>query len=317
MKKLLTIFILLHYGICFGQNLVPNPSFEQFDTCPDFDGQISRATGWYSAENTPDYFNNCAVGYNWCTVPSNYFGYRTPASGDGYAGFIARWGGSDNSREALEIQLLTPLQTGTKYYASFKVSLGGIGSSNCGINKLGILFSNTAYSVVSPITNCNNCAQICSDSIVTDTVNWTRLTGSFTADSNYTNLIIRRFNFNSLTDYILLSGAQCGAYYYIDDVCVSTDSAYVYGYNYTAIHNLEKDNSVSCFPNPFSTQLTFSLSDKVQTTVSLRDLLGQQVLRQSFTNSTTLNTELLADGIYFYELRNSKGTLKTGKLIKQ
>jgi len=31
----------------------------------------------------------------------------------------------------------------------------------------------------------------------------------------------------------------------------------------------------------------------------------------------TINTEQLADGIYFYELRSDKETLKTGKLVKQ
>lgn len=70
-------------------------------------------------------------------------------------------------------------------------------------------------------------------------------------------------------------------------------------------------------PNPFSTQLTFSLADNEQTTVSLYNFLGQQVFQQSFTNSTTINTEQLTDGIYFYELRNDKGTLKTGKVVKQ
>jgi len=74
---------------------------------------------------------------------------------------------------------------------------------------------------------------------------------------------------------------------------------------------------VTLFPNPFSTQLTFSLADNLPTTVSLYNFLGQQVLQQTFTNSTTINTEQLADGIYFYELRNSKGTLKTGKVVKQ
>ena len=28
-------------------NLVPNPSFEDYDTCPDFTSQISRAIGWW------------------------------------------------------------------------------------------------------------------------------------------------------------------------------------------------------------------------------------------------------------------------------
>ena len=87
---------------------------------------------------------------------------------------------------------------------------------------------------------------------------------------------------------------------------------------YTSIsESVAQQISVKAFPNPFSTQLTFSLAANEQTTVSLYDFLGQQVLQQTFTNSATINTEQFADGIYFYELRSNKGTLKTGKVIKQ
>ena len=85
---------------------------------------------------------------------------------------------------------------------------------------------------------------------------------------------------------------------------------------YTAVASVDKE-TINIYPNPFSTHLTFSHADNEPTTVSLYNFIGQQVLRQTFTNSTTLNTEQLADGIYFYELRSNKGTLKTGKLVKQ
>lgn len=70
-------------------------------------------------------------------------------------------------------------------------------------------------------------------------------------------------------------------------------------------------------PNPFSTQLTFSHSNSSQATISLYNFLGQQVLQQTVTNSATINTEQLADGIYFYELRNDKGLVANGKVIRQ
>jgi hypothetical protein len=76
-------------------------------------------------------------------------------------------------------------------------------------------------------------------------------------------------------------------------------------------------SSFRVFPNPFSNQLTFTLSDNVQTTVSLYDLFGQQVLQQSFTNSTTIETGQLRYGIYYYQLRNVKSAIKNGKVLKQ
>jgi hypothetical protein len=71
------------------------------------------------------------------------------------------------------------------------------------------------------------------------------------------------------------------------------------------------------FPNPFSAQLTIKLTDYERTTITLYDLLGQQVMCKTFIDSETINTTQLADGIYFYELRNDKRTIKNGKIIKQ
>ncbi len=87
--------------------------------------------------------------------------------------------------------------------------------------------------------------------------------------------------------------------------------------SWSDVKGINANKEVSVSPNPFSNQLTFSLADNEQTTVLLYNFLGQQVLQQTFTNSTTINTAQLAEGIYFYELRNSKETLKTGKLVKQ
>lgn len=85
----------------------------------------------------------------------------------------------------------------------------------------------------------------------------------------------------------------------------------------TGLSTTATANAVSIFPNPFSGLVTFRLADKEPATVSLYNFLGQPVLQQSFTNSVTLHTDYLADGIYFYELRSNKGTLKTGKVVKQ
>jgi hypothetical protein len=85
---------------------------------------------------------------------------------------------------------------------------------------------------------------------------------------------------------------------------------------YSEIKEFENHSSVSLFPNPFSTQLTFSVADNEQTSISLYNFLGQKVLQQTFTNNTTINTEQLAEGIYIYELRNEAGTVTTGKVVK-
>lgn len=112
---------------------------------------------------------------------------------------------------------------------------------------------------------------------------------------------------------------------YQDSVVGLYKSEYYYGSTWnqdcdqilTSVDEFSDNSLVKVYPNPFSTQLTFSLADNVPITVSLYNFLGQQVLQQTFTNSATINTEQLADGIYLYELRNDKGALKTGKVVKQ
>lgn len=76
-------------------------------------------------------------------------------------------------------------------------------------------------------------------------------------------------------------------------------------------------DDIKISPNPFYTELTFQNAANEPTIVAIYDFLSRQILLQTFTNSTTINTAQLADGIYFYELKNAKRTLKTGKLVKQ
>ena len=99
----------------------------------------------------------------------------------------------------------------------------------------------------------------------------------------------------------------------------SSSDVFVAKLKFSVPTNLNEQHSTAAniFPNPFFNQLTFALADNEQATVSLYNFLGQQVLQQTFTNSTTISTEQLADGIYFYELKINKGTLKTGKVEKQ
>ena len=100
----------------------------------------------------------------------------------------------------------------------------------------------------------------------------------------------------------------------------SSSDVFVAKLNYgitTTIQDKLNTIMVNVFPNPFSNHLTFTFSDNKQITVSLYDFLGQQILRQTFTNSAKINTEQLADGIYFYELRNANGEVKNGKVLKQ
>lgn len=85
----------------------------------------------------------------------------------------------------------------------------------------------------------------------------------------------------------------------------------------TGIESSDNYPFLNLFPNPFSTQLNIQFAVNEATTIILYDFLGRYILQRLFTNSTIINTEQLLDGIYFYEIRNDKGILKTGKIVKQ
>jgi hypothetical protein len=84
---------------------------------------------------------------------------------------------------------------------------------------------------------------------------------------------------------------------------------------FAGTNEIQKPNA-SIYPNPFTDQLTFDNTENEKSTVSLFDFSGEQILQQSFINSTTIKTEGLSKGIYFYQLIDSTGKVINGKVVK-
>ena len=95
-------FILLL--VCFfavlrgaGQNLVPNPSFEEYNTCPNINPDIGSSNNWINPTGySPDYFNSCDPNANNYSIPENAYGFQFAKSGVAYAGMITYAGGGGN-----------------------------------------------------------------------------------------------------------------------------------------------------------------------------------------------------------------------------
>ncbi|HRD37152.1 MAG TPA: hypothetical protein PLC65_00860 [Bacteroidia bacterium] len=147
-------------------------------------------------------------------------------------------------REYLIGKLAFPLVIGQKYYVSFKVnradSLFVTGYSN---NKIGVKFSVNKSGNV-PI---NNIASYYSNTIINDTIGWTTIFGSFVSDSMYNFIMLGNF-FDDLNTTYLSDFPGLGAYYYIDDVCVSTDSVFTIKYN-TGINEFIDLNDIQVIPS--------------------------------------------------------------------
>ncbi len=138
----------------FSQNLVPNPSFEEYNelNCgytqnkTEFDQAISH---WkMPTKGTPDFFSLMLPE----SCPNHPFntsiisaGYQTPQSGKNMLGIITlvqNNGICPEYREYIQVELSTPLQPKQRYIAGFYISLAD--NKQYASNNLGMLFTEVA-----------------------------------------------------------------------------------------------------------------------------------------------------------------------------
>lgn len=207
--------------------------------------------------------------------------------------------------------LSSSLSIGTKYYVSFKVSLCAIDSAlgyTYATNKLGISFSTISYNAYTNPAPIVNFAHIYTDSIISDTLNWTTISGSFIADSAYKYIIVGKFFDDAHTNKIKLCNADTafgyGAYYFVDDICVSTDS--IYASTWTEINDIKKSqNDVLVYPNPSSNEIQFEFKDYSPTKIVISDNLGRYVLEKIIPKNSyyvKIDVSDLSPGFYYANL---------------
>ncbi|MBS1581186.1 MAG: hypothetical protein JST66_03200 [Bacteroidetes bacterium] len=215
------------------QNLVPNPSFEEYTECPSYYGEWFKIDNWFTGFATPDYFHMCD-GSDFVGVPRNVFGYQQPATGQAYCGI---WGYSAAGpgfglHELLGIRLNEPLIVGETYWASVKVSWTTghpFKETNAGFasNKLGLFLSLDSLVGEQGWLPWPGGAQVYTEQIITDSVGWTTIAGHFTADAPYVFLYVGNVFGDDQTQVIRIQdGTDDFSYYYVDDVCLSMDSAF-------------------------------------------------------------------------------------------
>lgn len=312
-------FILLSTFLLRGQtNLVVNPSFETYTACPNLYGEINKATGWATFCGSPDLFSTCYVADPYTVgVPYNFAGYQFPASGNAYSGFATYSNSSLNAREFPVCSLANPLSIGTKYYISFKVvlALTTYSQLNFATNKIGCMFTMGAYTCNSLITNN---PPVFTNSIVTDSLNWTKITGSFVADSAYSYLVIGNFFDDANTNTLkFFNDFSDNAYYYLDNVCVSTDSIYANNYNYTGIVENNSIYNISCYPNPVTNNLTIRNLSRNKIDIVIYNVLGEQLyIDQNVSEQAlTVNLSNINPGILLIKIKSDQ-QVSTYKLLK-
>lgn len=311
MKQTLIFALNLICFAAFGQNLVPNPSFEQFTSCPN-NYNLNNCVDWESVSHSPDYFSICAQ-----SVPNNFVGSQWPFYGDSYVGLYTYYW-AELYREIIGIPLVENMVENRTYYVSMRVSRchhpdnGFVAASN----NLGIRLT-TETTLQTPAIN--NYAQLNVDTMITDTVNWVLLRWTFVADSTYSHLYIGNFHTDEMTELQFInstSGQYGNAYYYIDDVCVSTDSL-----TCETIAGVNENLGVSdllVYPNPASSTLTIQGS-KPMNGISVYDIFGRLVIQTDARklNQIDISIDGLTTGVYNVVLIDDTGQRLTKRILKK
>lgn len=234
MKKLLLISIIFTSLFSLAQNLVPNSGFELTGTVPcgwsnsstEFDNSI---VDWNSPTNgTPDIQSTLLAQSCWNNQPNSIYtgpgcstGSQVPHSGNNFAGFYT-YTPSLTQREYLQVQLSEPMVPGNMYYVKLYVSSAD--QAKYTTNNIGVGFS-TSSTFTSTIAELGYMPEILFTDVISDETNWVLLMDSIVPAEAYEYIIIGNFLDDVSTNAVTGSGCTNGAYYYCDDICISTDTA--------------------------------------------------------------------------------------------
>jgi gliding motility-associated-like protein len=236
--KYLLIYLFIYL---FGHaqiNLVPNYSFE--DTIGDCTSIpfafVNKVKKWYPAKESPDYFNTCTnlSLYPYAsTIPYNCHGSQSSHSNNAHSAIALYYltNSSDSiniSSELIGVKLIQSLKANKCYYGEFYISLAEI--SDIAINRIGMLLTQNTYTLNYQTYDNIIQPQIKWDSTqyFKDTLNWTKVSGTFIAQGGEEYLTIGNFrdgmNVNkqfisrNFTNICNIGNAQNVSYVFVDDV---------------------------------------------------------------------------------------------------
>ncbi len=224
---LLSIFI----ASVFSQNLVKNPSFEDFIECPNALGTFNEHVHHWGTPTmgTTDYFNSCSKVMG---APENFNGIQHPKFGNAYAGlyFFA----PADYREYVQVELSRPLRKDKTYHLRFHISLAE--GSDFAVKDFGVLFSYLPIDIATKKNlskgrlyqmknNKMHSFEINHPEFHRNKTDWLEVNAQFIAKGFERYLILGNLRNNAATRRIKTKRreAKKGAYYYIDMVAVSSN----------------------------------------------------------------------------------------------
>ena len=210
------------------QNLVVNPSFEDYDSCVL---NISSCRyPWVNDWSTPtygttDYFNFCSPNPSCQPYNLSSINRQQPRTGNATAGILPMQiqANAQPASEFVKGRLSVPLIKDSVYCISFYLSLSEY--YNLAIDQFGVYLSDTFANVNGFFPNVVPQVQNSRGAFYADTLSWMKWQGTYRASGGERCFIIGNFNSFSSTNYqfsMSLHGnfQDSISYYYIDDVSV-------------------------------------------------------------------------------------------------
>lgn len=316
MNRLIAIITFLIPTLGFAQNLVPNPSFEENDTCPYGLGNMSMLHNWVSVYGGTYYFHEC--GTNGSGIPVSEVGGGYARTGQAYIG-LSFWYSLGAESNYCGVDLLEPLIAGKKYKVVYYISL--MDSVWYGIKNISVYFSQDQPPAnVSALLTYEPQIKYTGTDFLNDKYGWTKIEGSFYADGGEQFMTIGNFDGHNNTDTMFVPDGGVPpsnlpdyykiSAYFIDDVWVILDTT-------TGINELESI-SFEVYPNPAKETITVQTEINKNTTLQLLDITGRVVFTTSLSAATTsVDIAMLPAGVYTGVLLQNGAVAGRKKIIIQ
>ena len=315
-KFLLNKFILIG-GLfsplfTYSQNLVLNPSFEEYTICPNsmLNYPMEGLKYWYPVRSSPDYLNFCSSDFL-SSIPDNTSGYQYPKSDTGYLhnqfsyDFVNdKWDYS----EAFGGILSESLKSNTIYRIEFYISRTDY--SWAAFDAIDLLFCSDSINLM--LSQSYSEFKINpSGNIISDTMNWIKISSCYQAYGNEKYFAVGAFRDSLEIIWEKFSGcSNCRAGYYFDDFSI-------YECDTCCLDEFPIEEYINIFPNPGNAQNVNVFVSKDNTSkIELFDAAGKLVWHNKFQEFyQKASIPVLAQGVYLWRYISSTGFSKTGKII--
>ena len=300
-----TLFLLPILSV--GQNLVPNPSFEDTIFCPFSAGDVNGIEHWIKVKGSVDYFHPCGI--NGFSVPTNKHGFQEPFDRLGYVG-IANWAKGFLFREFLGVSLSQPLQPSQRYLVKYHLSMAD--TVQYALRNFGMLFTEAQPpNDVGVLLSAEPQVVYEGEDFLDDQEGWMTIEGSFIAEGGEQFLTLGNFDDDANTDTLfVVEQTSKSSYYYLDDVSVVEDTSYHVG-----VEDNLGNFQLEVYPNPNNGDFTIQLEQPYsQAELVVWDVSGKTVLAQELDGGVNSIQTNLKSGLYLYGVLVNGQMQRSGKI---